>query len=384
MKVIYIWLVRLISVLNFFKRGRVHSVIYLMSFGNNLKFILALADKLPEDQQLVVFYRPDVEVEATQLAAYGVKVIPFRDNLHFVFTGIPVIMSSRLIFCDNYYAFLGGLLHPRHAKIVQLWHANGAIKRFGWGDPKTSHRSKADQRRFQRVYDQFDDYVVASDAMGTVFQDSYRVPRSRMKLMGYPRSDRFFSAKWQQGALNRINRLAPGLTKHRVILYAPTYRDSMTFELTPELKDALVADPNAVVVIKLHPLLQKYEQRFSQSTTHQVRFYPQLSTTDLLMVTETLITDYSSIAFDYSLLPHAHSLLFYMSDLEEYQQNPGIQPHFLKWLPSAPLRTPSELKAAILADSQTDFTRFNHHWNTYNDGHATQRVVEYYCHYLAK
>ncbi len=60
-----------------------------MSFGNNLKFILALADKLPEDQQLVVFYRPDVEVEATQLAAYGVKVIPFRDNLHFVFTGIP-------------------------------------------------------------------------------------------------------------------------------------------------------------------------------------------------------------------------------------------------------------------------------------------------------
>ncbi len=192
---------------------------------------------------------------------------------------------------------------------------------------KTSHRSKADQRRFQRVWSV---WWLRSGVRrhGHRFSGQRRVPRSRMKLMGYPRSDRFFSAKWQQGALNRINRLAPGLTKHRVILYAPTYRDSMTFELTPELKDALVADPNAVVVIKLHPLLQKYEQRFSQSTTHQVRFYPQPSTMHLLMVTETLITDYSSIAFDYSLLPHAHSLLFYMSDLEEYQQNPAFNPTF--------------------------------------------------------
>lgn len=353
-----------------------------MSFGNNLKFIQALAEQLPDNQRLVVYYRPDVEVEATQLAAYGIQAVPFRDNLHFVFTGVPVLMQSRLIFCDNYYAFLGGLVHPRGAKIVQLWHANGAIKRFGWGDPKTANRSKADQRRFQRVYDHFDDYVVASDAMGTVFQESYHVPRSRMQLLGYPRSDRFFSPEWQKAAMARINRLAPGLAKQRVILYAPTYRDSMTFELTPELKDALVADPNAVVVVKLHPLLQKYEQQFSQSATRQVRFYPQLSTTDLLMVTETLITDYSSIAFDYSLLPHAHSLLFYMSDLAEYQRNPGIQPHYLQWLPSKPLQTPDELKNAIAADAPMDFTKFNHHWNTYNDGHATQRVVQYYCRYL--
>lgn len=353
-----------------------------MSFGNNLKFILALAKSLPAQQQLVVYYRPAVEVAATQLAAYGITVKPFRDNLHFVFEDVPVLMRSHLIFCDNYYAFLGGLKHPRHCRIVQLWHANGAIKRFGWGDPKTKQRSAADQRRFQHVYDHFDDYVVASDAMGTVFQESYRVPRSRMKLLGYPRSDRFFSKTWQAAALARINRLAPGLSDHRVILYAPTYRDSMTFELTPELKQALVADPDAIVVIKLHPLLQKYEQQFSAATTHQVRFYPQLSTTDLLMVTETLITDYSSIAFDYSLLPNVHSLLFYMADLPEYERNPGIQPHFLQWLPTPPLQTAAALETAILADQKTDYTKFNRHWNTYNDGQATKRVVEYYCHYL--
>lgn len=121
-----------------------------MSFGNNLNFIARLADALPDRNQLLVLYRPSVEVEATELAALGIPVMPFQDNVHFVLEGVPKIMQARLIFCDNYYAFLGGLVHPRHAKIVQLWHANGAIKRFGWGDPKTVQRSKTDQRRFQR------------------------------------------------------------------------------------------------------------------------------------------------------------------------------------------------------------------------------------------
>lgn len=355
-----------------------------MSFGNNLKFVQTLAERLPKGQHLTVYYRQSVEVEATRLAADGIEVIPFRDNLHFAFTGVPVVMKASLIFCDNYFAFLGGLMHPRHCKIVQLWHANGAIKRFGWGDPKTKTRSKADQRRFQRVYNQFDDYVVASEAMGNVFEESYRVPKTRMKLLGYPRSDRFLSATWRSNTLNRVNRLAPDLANKRVILYAPTYRDSMTFEMSSDLKAALLADPEAIVVVKLHPLLQKYEQSFSEVATHQVRFYPKLSTTDLLLVTDTLITDYSSIAFDYSLLPMAHTLLFYMADLDEYDKSTGIQQHFLQWLPTTPIKTPSELKMAIMTHQKTDFTHFNRHWNTFNDGKATNRVIEYYCHYLVK
>ncbi|ANZ65393.1 glycosyl transferase [Secundilactobacillus paracollinoides] len=384
MKAIYIWLVRFVSILNYFSRSKDRQVVYLMSFGNNLNFIARLADALPDRNQLLVLYRPSVEVEATELAALGIPVMPFQDNVHFVLEGVPKIMQARLIFCDNYYAFLGGLVHPRHAKIVQLWHANGAIKRFGWGDPKTVQRSKTDQRRFQRVYNQFDDYVVASQAMGKVFEESYRVPAKRMQLLGYPRSDRFFSEDWKQTAVRRVQRVAPDLLTQRVILYAPTYRENMHFELSKDLKEALMADPDAVVVVKLHPVLQKYEQQFSQASHHQIRFYPNLSTTDLLAVSETLITDYSSIAFDFSLLSSAHSLLFYMSDLEAYAQNPGIQPHFVKWLPTPPLKTPAELKQAIIADQATDYSAFNHHWNTYNDGQATQRVVTYYCDYLGK
>lgn len=107
-------------------------------------------------------------------------------------------------------------------------------------------------------------------------------------------------------------------------------------------------------------------------------FSNQLSTTDLLAVTDTLVTDYSSVAFDYSLLPNAHSLLFFMFDLDQYKQNPGIQDDLLNWLPTNPITSLDDLRKAISEDKQTDFTNFNHHWNKYNDGFATSRVIDRY------
>ncbi|PWG01107.1 CDP-glycerol--poly(glycerophosphate) glycerophosphotransferase [Levilactobacillus bambusae] len=349
-----------------------------MSFGNNLGLIKAFQDQMPEGSELIVFYRPNTEAEATELAAYGVRTIPFRDNMNFVLNGLPLLMTARVLFCDNYYAFLGGLAHPHKMRIVQLWHANGAIKQFGWEDPATSTRSSADQRRFQAVYDQFDEYVVASKMMARVFENSYHVPASRMEYLGYPRSDRLFNAKWRKRAQKRVYRLAPELKGRRVLLYAPTYREGITYHAPKGMREALLADPNAIAVVKLHPLLTSSQAQLTYEFGSRVKFYDQLTTTDLLTVAETVVTDYSSVAFDYSLLPNAHSLLFFMFDLDDYQNNPGIQKDLLDWLPSEPLKTVDDLEHAVVLDSATDFKDFNQNWNTYNDGHATKRVTARY------
>ncbi|WP_225428339.1 CDP-glycerol glycerophosphotransferase family protein [Levilactobacillus enshiensis] len=375
-KEIYLWLVRLMSLLCAGRRQQ--NVVYLMSFGDNLPFIKALAMALPADRTLVVFYRPAHETAAQELAAAGITVQPFRDDLRFVFKGIPTIMRARVLFCDNYYAFLGGLHHPKRMRIVQLWHAAGAIKRFGWDDPTTAQRSQSDQRRFQAVYDQFDDYVVGAAAMGQVFAKSYHVPADRMHVLGYPRSDRLANPEWVAQARARVARLAPELTGHRVILYAPTYRDGVTFTPPADLARALRADPDARVVVKLHPVLANQATTLQSQLGQQVVVAQQLSTIDLLTVAETVVTDYSSVAFDYSLLPNAHSLLFYLFDLPTYSQDPGVQDDLFDWLPSPALTDSQHLAAAIAEDAPTDFTQFNQHWNSANDGQATSRVVATY------
>ncbi|GAK47449.1 CDP-glycerol-poly(glycerophosphate) glycerophosphotransferase [Secundilactobacillus oryzae JCM 18671] len=382
MKVLYLWLIRFVSNLSRFKRKKL--MIFFVSFDNNLDLIKAMAKKMPNKKHLIVFYEPSIEAAATDLAARGIRTIQFRNNLSFVFKYIPLVMQARVLFCDNYYAFLGGLAHPNSMKIVQLWHANGAIKRFGWEDKATDKRSNADKRRFQAVYDHFDDFVVASEAMGQVFQNSYHIADNHIKLLGYPRSDRFLHETWIKRARNRVQRVAPELLGRRVIFYAPTYREGIKFELPDGIMDAFNADPEAIVVIKLHPVLKQQEAQLRHYSNSRIKFYDQLSTADILTVTDTLITDYSSVAFDFALLKNAKSIIFFMFDLPAYEQNPGIQTDLLAGLPTEPVQTVTGLTAAIKANSTTDFTRFNETWNTYNDGLATGRVVDHYQKLLKK
>lgn len=375
-KEIYLWLVRLMSQLWRWQSRR--DVVYLMSFDDNVPFIRAMAQSLPPDRQLWVLYRPKQRAAAKRLVADGIRIQEFQDGLRFVLTGIPVVMRARVLFCDNYYAFLGGLAHPANLRIVQLWHAAGAIKRFGWEDPTTPERSASDRRRFQAVYDHFDEYVVGAPAMAQVFERSYRASAQRMHVLGYPRSDRLLDPNWRDQTHERVVRLAPELVDQRVILYAPTYREGVTFTPPKGLAEALRADPKAKVVVKLHPALANAAEQLQRELGSQVVVAKHLSTTELLTVAETLVTDYSSVAFDYSLLPNAHSLLFYLFDLPAYQQNPGVQSDLADWLPSPMLTTNAQLAAAITADEATDLTQFNRHWNTANDGAATTRVVRRY------
>ncbi|WP_268913310.1 CDP-glycerol glycerophosphotransferase family protein [Lentilactobacillus sp. SPB1-3] len=364
------------SILNLFRKKR--NIVYFMSFDNNVDFIKKLAAKKPKNSRLLVYYRSNTEAAATDLAAYGIITRPFKDNVSFVLGKIPKVMSARLIFCDNYYAFLGGLVKTPKMKVVQLWHANGAIKKFGWEDPTTNDRTTSDKKRFESVYDKFDDYIVSSESMGQVFERSYHAKANQMKLLGYPRSDELFDDEAIQASRDRIFRSAPELKGKRVILYAPTYREDGNFKLPNGVSNALTSDPNSIVVIKLHPVVQDREDKVREVRNPRIRFYHQFSTNDLLTVTDTLVTDYSSVVFDFSLLKNAKSVIFFMYDLERYRQDPGIQNDFLDWLPDKPLLTVKELAAAIVADQPSDFQEFNKRWNTFNDGNASDRVIEHY------
>ena len=178
-----------------------------MSFNNNVHLIDAMDFVMKRrHDQLIVLYTANARQAAHQLKHRGSRVVPMWDGLRFLFQQLPIIMSGKLIFCDNYYPFLGGAQLPRGVKVIQLWHANGAIKRFGWEDPRTLKRSYSDQRRFQKVYARFNQFVVASKARGQVFERSYHVPFKRMRLLGYPRSDQLFNSVWISRTRLRIRR----------------------------------------------------------------------------------------------------------------------------------------------------------------------------------
>ncbi|AVK60465.1 glycosyl transferase [Lactobacillus sp. CBA3605] len=370
----YLWLLTLVSWLAHFKRSQ--RIIYLMSFADNLEFIMALAQRVPG--RLTVYYLPSATVGAEKLAAQGVAIQPFQDSLHFVLTGIPVITQAVDVYCDNYFAFTAGLTRTKGQRLIQLWHAGGAVKAFGWGDPQTAQRSIADQHRFQKVYNQLTDYVVGADKMGAVFATSYHVPRERMRVLGYPRSDRYRQPTWVQQTRAAIYARYPQLHDREVLLYAPTYRAGVTFDLPADFGE-LQLTARQVLIVKLHPHLAAQAEALLKQYPGLIMLVPDFSTDELLTITETLISDYSSVIFDYALLPNCQKMVFYVFDWQNFQQAVGLQPDFEQWAPGPLVQTMAELNRVLAAPAKRQPVQaFNQLWNTHNDGQATARTLAYF------
>lgn len=383
-KFIYIWLVRLFS---YFKRSKnPQDIVYLMSFAGNeylIQSLAALARK--SKRRFILLYLPQCRTIVRKLQIKGIRTIEFDNNFDFLFNKLQIVMKAKILICDNYYAFLAGC-QIDHSKthVIQIWHANGAIKTFGWEELSTLSRSKADQQRFQQVYNQFDEYFVGSTKMASVFTRSYHVEKQRMKLLGYPRTDELFNKNWQIQVSQKILAEYPLIKGKEIILYTPTYREDESgnpiMNLPPDFVQIInQLSANQRLIIKLHPHVKKFETELRRHlVSDKIIWIDDFSTNDLLLIADRLITDYSSVIFDYSLLPNAKQVLFYCYDYDEYAQQVGIQGDFKKWIPGKLVTTTSGLIHELRQPLQkSDFTTFNHLWNTMNDGHATERILEH-------
>lgn len=389
-KVIYIWLISLVSRWKRVKDPQ--DVVYLMSFAGNEHLIKAFADLAKQlGRNFTVLYLPQCQAAAAKLAAKGIQTVEFADGFDFLLHKLQIVMQARLLLCDNYYAFLSGCTFKPQTHVVQLWHANGAIKTFGWEELTTSQRSAADKRRFQKVYDQFDEYLVGSKKMAQVFAQSYHVPQTRMNVIGYPRTDQLFNKSWQIQVSQKIKTQYPCLIGKELILYTPTYREDKTGRPTINLPEDFKQFVNQLsdnqrLIIKLHPHVKAVEKQLKQQlNSDKVIWVDDFSTNDLLLIADRLITDYSSVIFDYSLLPNAKQILFYCYDYDQYAQQVGIQADFKSWIPGKMVTTTAELIKEVQQPLEaTDFTQFNQLWNTANDGHATERVLQNELKYIQK
>lgn len=376
MKKLYLLLVRLVDW--FLRRRPTHfKIAYFMSFTGNAKFIKQLTSHFGTDAVLLV-YEPAVKAEAQRLKSAGVV----RHTLEFrkfqITSFVRGIRAARVALFDNYYPELSAIAKLKEQFFIQIWHANGAIKAFGWEDPSTYHRSVADQQRFQQVYNSFDEIVVGSAKMAEVFEQSWKVSSAKLAQIGYPRSDQYFNEAWVQKARAKVFRDYPQFKKQRVLLYAPTYRKDVTFELPKDWSHLQVPE-DAVLVVRLHPHLSELEQQLVANSPDRVVLVDHhVTTQELLCVADTLITDYSSIAFDFSLLNNANAVIFFTYDLAQFEQTVGIQASFKQMFFDELVENVAELNVALQSrhSSKNSLQKINQQWNELNDGHAGTRLIQ--------
>lgn len=173
-----------------------------------------------------------------------------------------------------------------------------------------------------------------ANVFGRVFRT---VGREKMHVIGLPRND-VYANYTKEYMLSLRKKIGIPVNK-KVILYAPTFReydktDSMKVKVSVPLqiekwRNELGKD--YVLLFRAHYEVAKGLNIKDDDFIREMSDYPRLE--DLMIVSDLLISDYSSIFFDYSIMPKP--MLAFCYDYERYASERGMYFDIREWLPSA-------------------------------------------------
>jgi CDP-glycerol glycerophosphotransferase len=182
--------------------------------------------------------------------------------------------------------------------------------------------------------------------------------------IGFPRNE--FLYKFTQEDIERIKKKIGIDKKQKVILYAPTYRDNQNngvgqyyFNTTLDFKRLKQSFPDSVILLRYHYMITESEDFNNPEVINVSKGYDM---NELFVISDILITDYSSVFFDYSIL--ARPFFFYAQDIESYQNElRGFYLDYFNDLVTKPVDNTDDLITLIRNKDQYDFRAFSERYN---------------------
>ena len=281
------------------------------------------------------------------------------------------------------------VLKKENQVYLQTWHGT-PLKRLAHDivlDNKdtTFYRSKMSAEEMYKTYDvdvEKYNYMISPNPFSTtVFESAFRINRERLIETGYPRNDLLVNTSHDE-IIELKKQMGLPLDK-KIILYAPTWRDNSyvtqgyTFKLEVDFKkwqEALGED--YVVIFKPHYLIiNDFDIKQFKGFVYEVAATSDIAS--LYLVSDILITDYSSVFFDYAILNRP--MYFYMFDLEAYASElRGFYFDIYKTLPGPIVETEDDLLDQLVHHDY-DFKRleaFNEEFNKWHDGTCAKKVCD--------
>jgi len=259
------------------------------------------------------------------------------------------IMSADVVVLDTYCITASMLPHRKKTKVIQMWHALSAIKKFGWQTAGMKDGTSMKTARIMRMHRGYDYVVSASDITAEHFCEAFDVSREQIVKYGLPRIDYIKSAalgERRDDLRRKIYSTYPQLkeSEKKLVLYAPTFRRGQGVDVKG-LAEAL--DSSAYnLAVKLHPLYRAGGT--GQDCGPNVIFDESFISYDWLAAADIVISDYSSFVTEASLagLP----LYLYTYDMDSYGKTTGLNVDFSK----EPIGRYTFRKAADLAASLSE------------------------------
>jgi CDP-glycerol glycerophosphotransferase (TagB/SpsB family) len=257
----------------------------------------------------------------------------------------------------------------RGQTVLQTWHGT-PLKQLALDRPGIRLRAAIATRRERSHWS----IMLAQNQFSAgVFRSAYAFT-GPIWLEGYPRDDILVS-----GDAAAVRKRLGVSTTAKVVLYAPTWRDDRPGKVDhlDVAKFANDLGPGFVTLIRGHSRSMPPGVEIVADGVIDVTGYPDIS--ELFLVADALITDYSSVMFDFSVT--GKPIYFFTPDLAHYRDDlRGFYFDLLADAPGPVLTDATELAARIRTTDRTEFaeryTAWRARFNPSDDGHAGERVVQ--------
>lgn len=288
--------------------------------------------------------------------------------------------QARVIILEDFYPQLHSIHKRPETKIVQLWHACGAFKAFGYtclGKPGMAPQSSMNHRNYDLV-------PVSSPCLVDIYAEAFAVNPDNVKPLGVPRTDVLFDPAYLEEKREEMFRRYPSLQGRKVVLFAPTFRgdgnkDAYYPEEAFDPDRFLAALPeDTVLIVKHHPFVTSpLKDRPEHERILDLTGKDHIN--DILTVTDLMITDYSSGIFEAALLKVP--MVFYAFDEEDYIRSRDFYFGYRDFVPGEVVSDQESLAQAafdlLSGGGGADLSDFEKAFLASLDGESSRRIYEY-------
>lgn len=354
----------ILPIVYFFARLRpINDGLVIFADAHNNKCPISMEgilNRIKNDNNFTVleFYYDFNSAGSIKSLVYSIKFMRLYAKAEFVFI------------CDNFLP-VSACAKRKGTVVIQLWHACGAFKKFGYdtaGDIPKYYKGN--------VYKNYDLVTVSSEECIEHFSSAMRLDKSIFKALGVSRTDMYFNEDFIEKAKERFYKENPNAEGKRIVLWAPTFRGNPAnpytegSEAAARLADKLSKSGDWYFITKLHPHMKKPVSENYES---------DIPTEMLFAVADLLITDYSSVIFEYALFKKP--ILIFAPDFEKYKAKRGFYID-IESLPAevvidAQSLTLETVEKAVSQFDESKMQRFIDRYMTVCDGSSTDRILDY-------
>ena len=298
--------------------------------------------------------------------------------LHFFLVHPYHLATATIILQDNIFLPMAYIRFSKRVKVIQLWHGTGTIKKFG------QSANEGELLLLEKAADQTITHLIVNGvATHEIYKEAFGVEEDNIYEIGLPRTDVLFDSRVCAQQKREFYEKYPRLKGKQLILYAPTFRDSevQNPKIAFDVKHIVENLPEDTYLgIKLHPFVARHFKGFDLPESLKEKVYDfsyEKDTNQLLQVADILITDYSSIIFEYCIL--RKPMIFYAYDYKSFKEEQrGFYEDYTKFVPGEIAYTEDEL-VKLIKEQKNELAKidaFVEKQYRYLDGKSTERLIE--------